>query len=175
MLRYLPLLLLLACNDRPPTTPETRPVENPNAGNTAIYDVDADDPYEVGNGSFLDLTPGQTVSSTDDRLEQTEEGYNLLGRKGERLGTVTFDKDNRIKRITITSAAVVSRYGIRVGLSYPELIERTGATMIVHPEDYENYAVHDGLLFALSQGKVHPNDRAFMQDTTVKVTAILIE
>ena len=135
----LPILLLslgLACNDRPPTTPETRPVENPNAGNTAIYDVDADDPYEIGDGSFLDMRPGSTITDFSGLLREDElvdDGgntpiYRIVGRNDEELGYVYPDSADgeRIDYIVITSPDVVTEDGIRVGNSYAELVERLG-------------------------------------------------
>ena len=138
-MRYvLPLLLsvVFACNDRPPTTPETRPVENPNAGNTAIYDVDADDPYEIGDGSFLDMRPGAPIADFSGllRAESSDDTgggrpfHQIVGRRDQELGYLytQADEGERIDYIVITSSDVVTEDGIRVGNSYAELVERLG-------------------------------------------------
>ena len=138
LLSILFLSLGLACNDRPPTTPETRPVENPNAGNTAIYDVDADDPYEIGDGSFLDMRPGAAIAdfsgllrvdrSSDDTGGGDRPVHQIVGRRDQELGYVytQADEGERIDYIVITSPDVVTEDGIRVGNSYAELVERLG-------------------------------------------------
>lgn len=136
MLKYLlPALLLVSCSDSPPSTPETRPVENPNAGNTAIYDVDPDDPYEAGDSSFLDLTPGMPLPGSPALLQAgvltvgstTFDRYFLLGRRQDTLAYVLADPEPQmIEAIYITSADVVTRQGLRVGNTYGELTERLG-------------------------------------------------
>ena len=126
MLRYAPLCLLLAaCSDRPPTTPETRPVENPNAGNTAIYDVDPDDPYEIDDGSFLDISPGQTLSESDFLLPGEGAQRYLSGRRGDTLGYVLLDGDI-VTEVHVTSPDVVTKDGLRVGNTLAEVMERRG-------------------------------------------------
>ncbi|THH41697.1 hypothetical protein [Neolewinella litorea] len=136
MIRYaLPVIFLLGCSDSPPTTPETRPVENPNAGNTAIYDVDADDPYEIADSSFLDLSPGMALPQTESLREagvltvgdQTFDRYFLTGRRQDTLAYLLVDRGDRfISAIHITSSDVVTRDGLRVGNTYGELVERLG-------------------------------------------------
>ncbi|MCP9237604.1 hypothetical protein [Lewinella sp. JB7] len=121
------LLVLCACSDGPPTTPETRPVENPNAGNTAIYDVDADDPYEIGDGAFLDMRPGAPVATFRKLLKEDGGRYNIRGRRRDRLGYVLTDASGEtIASIHVTSPDVVTQNGIRVGLTQDELRERIG-------------------------------------------------
>ena len=138
MLRYLLPLLLLACNDRPPTTPETRPVDNPNAGNTAIYDVDPDDPYEMGDSSFLDMRPGSNIADFASLLEPftlrsgdgEQAAHRIVGRKGEELGFLLTEDSTHISSIWITSPDVVTEDGLRVGNSFGELAERIGAVEV---------------------------------------------
>lgn len=128
MLRYAPLCLLLAtCSDQPPTTPETRPVENPNAGNTAIYDVDADDPYEIDDDSFLEITPGQPLSDNDFLLPGDGDRRYLRGRRGDTLGFVLLQDDgSSVAEVHVTSPDVVTKDGLRVGNTLGEVMERRG-------------------------------------------------
>ncbi len=136
MRNLFPLLLFLAaCSDAPPTTPETRPVENPNAGNTAIYDVDPDDPYEIDARSFLDLTPGAPVAASkyliDEGIMDTGDGeahlYYIHGDRNDTLGYLLLKPgDELIGDIHIKSPDVVTTNGIRVGVTHGELKERLG-------------------------------------------------
>ncbi|WP_420460050.1 hypothetical protein [Neolewinella sp.] len=154
----LPLLLsmMFACSDRPPTTPETRPVENPNAGNTAIYDVDADDPYEIGDGSFLDMRPGAATADFSgllraDRSSGDKGGrpvHQIVGRNDEELGYLYTEADDgeRIDYIVITSPDVVTEDGIRVGNSYAELVERLGEVEVQRGADTSLIYVTQGAL-----------------------------
>lgn len=159
MHKYLPLLLLcLGCNDRPPTTPETRPVEHPNAGNTAMYDVDPDDPYEIDDSSFLDMRAGSQVQAFPEilRLGTLENGegsfpvYYISGRRDDTLGYV-FAPDGMIEQITVYSPDVVTKNGIRVGNTYQELVERIGP-VTTHGTEIKSrvYATKDGLTYRLS-------------------------
>ena len=137
-------LLLLACSDGPPTTPETRPVEDPNAGNTAIYDVDPDDPYEIGDGEFLDMRPGDSLATFEDFLlpgtlrsgEGEFDVHYIRGRRQDTLGFV-FSREHEgtlIESIYITSPNAVTQDGIRVGNTYAELYERRGAVPVTGSE-----------------------------------------
>ena len=135
-------LLLIACSDAPPTTPETRPVENPNAGNTAIYDVDPDDPYEIGDGEFLDMAPGDSLATFAAFLLpgtlRTGEGefdvHYIRGRRQDTLGYVYSSDDTLIESITVTSEDAVTQDGIRVGNTYAELYERRGSVPVTGVE-----------------------------------------
>ncbi|MGB3800923.1 MAG: hypothetical protein WA952_13995 [Lewinella sp.] len=137
-----PLFFFLACSDSPPTTPETRPVENPNAGNTAIYDVDPDDPYEIGSGSFMDMRPGDTVDTHSDWLtpgtlvngEGEFDVYYILGRRSDTLGYVYSADERTIESIIIESTDAVTQDGIRVGNTFGELTERLGVVDVIGSE-----------------------------------------
>ena len=133
-------LLLMACSDGPPTTPETRPVENPNAGNTAIYDVDPDDPYEIANDTFLDLSPGMLLPYAADDVTRIIEpttydelrAMPLVSDRGDTLGSLLLRADSdTIHSIRITSPNVVTQNGIRPGFTYGELTERLGAVSLL--------------------------------------------
>ena len=179
------LLLVLSCSDRPPTTPETRPVENPNAGNTAIYDVDPDDPYEIGDGSFLDMRPGSRVAEFSKLLrpdslrdgKNTSSIYRIIGRKKEELGYVHMKPQDTevIDFITITSPDVVTEDGIRVGNSYAELVERLGK---VHVEGSEKeakvFASQGALRYRLNVANNQYDLDATQIDPTTPITQIEI-
>ena len=179
-MRYLIALAVLwtSCSDRPPTTPEPRPVDNPNAGNTAIYDVDPDDPYEIGDGSFLDMRPGQPLDRFSDLLtagsledgEGTPDVHYIRGRKDQELGYVLPEPDDAtlIGTIVITSPDVVTENGIRVGNSYAELVERRGE-LEVHGTADERVYVSDGPLdYRLNMAnKQYDLDTARIDPTTV--------
>ena len=187
-MRYvLPLLLcvVFACNDRPPTTPETRPVENPNAGNTAIYDVDADDPYEIGDGSFLDMRPGSTITDFTGLLREDElvdDGgntpiYRIVGRNDEELGYVYPNSADgqRIDHIVITSPDVVTEDGIRVGNSYAELVERLGEVAVEGSEDESLVYVTQGpLRYGLNLANAQYDPERTDIDPTTAITQIEI-
>lgn len=175
---YLMALLWLGCSDRPPTTPETRPVENPNAGNTAIYDVDPDDPYEIGDGSFLDMRPGLPLAAFDELLGAGEreeaaaatQVYYIRGRRGEELGYVVPD-GTRIGRVVITSPDVVTENGIRVGNSYAELTERRGRLRVGEVREEEPaylYLIDGDLQYRLNlANNQYEVDTATMDPTAV--------
>lgn len=165
MLRLLALLLLFTCSDAPPTTPETRPVDNPNAGNTAIYDVDPDDPYEIGDGEFLDLRPGATIADFEGLLrpfqrregDNTSLGYRIDGRGGEELGQVRPDSrdTSKIGEVMITSPDVVTKDGLRVGNSKEELIERIGSINFTGEEATAAvFATKDKLTYRLESNMI---------------------
>ena len=153
------LLTLLACSDRPPTTPETRPVENPNAGNTALYDVDPEDPYEIGDRSFLDMQPGDAIADYPNLLRDstltTGDGtftvYAIHGRNGEALGYLHPDPEDagRIGHLVVTSADVVTEQGLRVGNSYAELVERMGEVEVHGSEPASRVYANQGPLYFL--------------------------
>ncbi|PPK86239.1 hypothetical protein CLV84_3161 [Neolewinella xylanilytica] len=134
-LLFIPVFFL-TCSDGPPTTPETRPVDHPNAGNTAIYDVDADDPYEIDNGTFLDLAPGMllppavkdNVSTLPVQSDDRNRTLPLIGKRKDTLGTIQIQANqDTIQSIHVTSPDVVTNSGIRVGVTYGDLIERLGS------------------------------------------------
>ncbi len=179
------LLLFVACSDNPPTTPETAPVENPNAGNTAIYDVDPDDPYELSDSSFLDMRPGLDIGPFRAFLRpgtllvdgQDQSVYYVEGRDRERLGYVNVQEaeDLRIREIHITSPDVVTRSGLRVGNSYQEFLERLGPLDIVGGGDEPVYLRHGKLAYRLSGNNLRPAFDPAATDTTIKITEIVIK
>jgi hypothetical protein len=119
--------LILGCTDSPPTTPETRTVQLPNAGNTAIYDVDPDDPYEVGDNEFLTLQPGQYTNRYGTRLITPFAGdpvrYHIIGSRDDTLGYLRAPS-GRIQSIHITSPNVVTQNGLRIGMQRGEVRQR---------------------------------------------------
>ncbi|MBB4077633.1 hypothetical protein GGR28_000234 [Lewinella aquimaris] len=144
------LLLLYSCSDQPPTTPETRPVENPNAGNTAIYDVDADDPYEIGDGAFMEMRPGGDLAPFSRELEQGDAGhFYIKGRRGDRLGYLIAVEESKIGSIHLTSTDVVTRDGLRVGNTFAELVERIGKPDAIEQEGGRACARKDRLAYCL--------------------------
>lgn len=138
---------------------------DPNDGNTAIYDVDDDDPYLISNSHFLGLTPGGSLAEFVDGLRsgvlQTGEGdfdvHYIDSAEGDELGYVMADPrdENTIGNIYVTSPKVVTEKGIRVGMSYAELQEKMGR-LEVHGSEIEGYthayADADGLAFRLDSG-----------------------
>lgn len=180
----LPLLLLLACADNPPTTPETRPVENPNAGNTAIYDVDADDPYEIGDGSFMDMRPGDPLAPFSDFLhagtvssgEGTFDVYHITGRRDDTLGYVYSDDGSTVGSIFITSPDAVTQQGIRVGNTVAELRERLGQLELYGTElEARVYAAKPPFRYRLqANADPGPIDSAAL-DPATEVMEIIIE
>ena len=183
-LLLLSLLFLTRCADNPPTTPETRPVENPNAGNTAIYDVDADDPYEIGDGSFMDMRPGDPLAPFRDFLRpgslETGEGsfevHFIAGRRKDTLGYGFSDDGNTIESITITSPDAVTQQGIRVGNSLSELRERLGQLELYGTEvESRVYASKPPFRYRLNaNAPAGPVDTSAIQSTT-EVREIIIE
>ncbi|CAH1002034.1 hypothetical protein LEM8419_02949 [Neolewinella maritima] len=181
MLRYLSfLLVLLACSDRPPTTPETRPVEYPNAGNTAIYDVDPDDPYEIDDSSFLEMQPGQPIAPFVDlrpgtlRTGDGELAVRYIpGRSNDTLGYVAAE-GGLIDHIVIWSTDVVTKNGIRVGNTYGELVERLGQ-LAPYGSGVEArvYATHDGLTYRL--GMNAPAGPLASVPDTVPIVEIILQ
>ncbi|NJC26408.1 hypothetical protein [Neolewinella antarctica] len=167
-----PLLLsffLCTCGNRPNelaedgagvdtgTTPE---IDNPNEDNTDIYDVDPEDPYLMSNGAILGLKPGEPLGEYADGLRtgriRTGEGdfdvYFIDGAEGDELGYLLPDPTakSRIGDIILTAPTVVTEKGIRVGLTYAELIERLGAVAF-HGSETEArvYGTKDGLRYRL--------------------------
>ena len=113
-------------------------IENPNADNTDIYDVDPEDPYLISNGTFLGLKPGEPLAEYAPTLRsgvvQTGDGdytvYFIDGAEGDELGYVMrgdYAYDDKIGDIYVTHPSVVTEQGIRVGTTVKELRERIGA------------------------------------------------
>ncbi len=180
----LPVLLLVGCSDGPPTTPETRPVENPNAGNTAIYDVDPDDPYEIGDGSFMDMEPGETLAAFSEFLVPGElkngDGvfavHYIIGRRKDTLGYVFSSDTVSIESITILSPDAVTQDGIRVGNSFSELEERIGKVKVLgSPIEARVYAYQPPFVYRLMMNaSVGPVDPATI-DPATPILSITIE
>lgn len=167
-------------------TVETADTENPNEDNTDIYDVDPDDPYLVSNGIFLGLKPGEPLGAYADGLRKgkikTGEGsfdvYFIDGAEGDELGYVMPDpkNNNLIGEIFITGRSVVTEEGIRIGLSYDELIERLGK-ITFHGSEVESrvYGSKHGLSYRLdmASNQYDLDNRTIEPDT--KVTQIVID
>lgn len=162
------LLFLVSCGNETKSitdipeveTPDVE-TEDPNENNTAIYDVDADDPYLLSNGYFLGMTPGGSLADFKDGLRdgelKTGEGsfpvFYIDGAEGDELGYVySMDgKDGKINEITITSPKVVTEEGVRVGLSFNELTQRIGELEVFASEiESRVYATKDGITYRLS-------------------------
>lgn len=141
----------------------TADTPDPNDGNTAIYDVDADDPYLISNGYFLGLTPGGSLAEFSDGLRkgvlQTGDGdfdvFYIDSAEGDELGYVTADPrdEQTIGYIFVTSPDVVTEKGVRVGISFAELKQRIGAVE-VHGSEIEGYtyAQANGMAYRLDSG-----------------------
>ncbi|WP_020568989.1 hypothetical protein [Neolewinella persica] len=166
---FLFLVVLMSCGNNK-TIADTEGIEtpaadtpDPNDGNTAIYDVDDDDPYLISNGYFLGLTPGGSLAEFVDGLRsgvlQTGDGdfdvHYIDSAEGDELGYVMADPRDggTIGNIYITSPKVVTEEGIRVGISYSELVEKLGA-LEVHGSEIEGqtYAISDGISYRLDAG-----------------------
>ena len=180
----LPLLLLLACADNPPTTPETRPVENPNAGNTAIYDVDEDDPYEIGDGSFLDMRPGDPLAPFTDFLhagqltdgEGTFDVFYIAGRRDDTLGYVYSSDGSTVESIFINSPDAVTQQGIRVGNTVAELRERLGKLELYGTEiEARAYASKPPFRYRLGTNAAPGPIDSTALDPATEVVEIIIE
>ncbi len=186
MLKFVaPLLLFVACSEGPPSTPETAAVENPNAGNTAIYDVDPDDPYEIGDSSFMDMRPGEDIGPFTRQLRpgiipvdgQDQTIFYIEGRKRERLGYVKVDELDQSKMgdIYITSPDVVTRDGIRVGNSYQEILERLGKVDVQGGGgDGPAYLTQGKLAYRLAMSELQDAFDPNAIDSTTKITEIVI-
>ncbi|MEL7163674.1 MAG: hypothetical protein AAFN92_23145, partial [Bacteroidota bacterium] len=169
---YFFLLLLcvfIACGqsatdaETPEDAPSEMPTETPEANqdNTAIYDVDEDDPYLISNGGFLGMRPGNPLADFAGGLRQgtlrTGEGefsvYYIDGAEGEELGYLMADPRDpaMIGDITVTAKEVVTEAGIRVGVNFAELQNRLGHPLEVHGSEVESrtYAIRDGLAYQL--------------------------
>lgn len=141
------LLFLCSCgpaqptdNDRPEAATDTLPEQN--QGNLDIYDVDPDDPYQVGeDNSLLGILPGDAIDRHRDLLREGElrtgdgtfEVFYLDGADGTELGyllpepTPDGTEGLTVRSINVTSPRVVTNQGIRVGNTIGELEERLGA------------------------------------------------
>lgn len=167
-------------------TVEMDDTEQPNQDNTSIYDVDPDDPYLVSNGYFLGFKPGEPIAEYVDGLRKgrlrTGEGdfdvFFIDGAEGNELGFLTADPANEqnIGNITITSPAVVTEEGIRIGLSYEELVERIGA-ITFHGSEVESRVIGNkhGLSYRLEmESNKYDLDNSTIKPAT-KVTQIVID
>jgi len=161
-------MVFTACGSEPKSITDTTGLEDsaddtpaPNDDNTAIYDVDADDPYLLSNGYFLGMTPGGSLDDYIDGLRtgqiRTGEGeFDVLfidAAEGDELGYVyTPDKTEPIiEQITITSPKVVTEKGVRVGLSFDELKQRLGPVEVYASEiESRVYATKDGITYRLN-------------------------
>ena len=197
VVRFLPTLLLslllCTCGDRPidedgagvDTPEDTAPDLTPNDGNLDIYDVDPEDPYLVSNGVFLGLKPGEPLAPYTDALRKgklrTGEGkfdvYYIDGAEGNELGYTLADPndENKIGDIYITSPAVVTEAGIRVGLTYAELTERLG-TVAFHGSEQEGrvYGEHEELRYRLGMESGKRNLTEADIEPATEVTEIVI-
>jgi len=162
------LLFLISCGNEPAIITDTSDIEitaveteNPNDGNTAIYDVDADDPYLLSNGYFLGMKPGESLTGFVDVLREGElktgEGefpvFYIDGAEGDELGYVYSREGTAgaIDEITITSPKVVTEEGVRVGLSFNELTQRLGEPEVFASEiESRVYATQDGITYRLA-------------------------
>ena len=134
--------------------------DDPNENNTGLYDVDFDDPYLVSNGTFLNFKPGEPLDAYIDILRegsmQTGEGsfkvYYIDGAEGNELGYLMTDPIDKtlIGDIFITSPAVVTEDGVRIGTTYEQLIERIGRVSF-HGSEIESrvYGNSDGISYRL--------------------------
>ena len=172
--KLLPALLLstLLCTcDRAPTTEtpdegagvDTKmedDLSTLNDGNTDLYDVDPEDPYLISNGSLLGFKPGEPLAAYRDALrpgkirdgEGTHEVFFIDGAEGGELGYLMASPTDpeTIGDIYITSPAVVTEQGIRIGATYAELQERIGAINF-HGSEIEGriFGSQDGLAYRL--------------------------
>ncbi|TXF87569.1 hypothetical protein FUA23_18460 [Neolewinella aurantiaca] len=162
------LLFLVSCSSEPTSVTDTSgtetpaaETEDPNDGNTAIYDVDADDPYLVSNDYFLGMTPGGSLADFKDGLRNGElrtgegafEVFYIDGAEGDELGYVySMDgAEGTIDQITITSPKVVTEEGVRVGLSFNELTQRLGELEVFASEiESRVYATKNGVTYRLN-------------------------
>ncbi|OAV46094.1 hypothetical protein [Lewinella sp. 4G2] len=138
-------------------TPE---IDSPNEDNTDIYDVDPEDPYLISNGTFLGLKPGEPLGAYAEvlrkgRLKDGEGSFDVYyidGAEGSKLGYLMPDPldKNIVGDIYVTSPAVVTEKGIRVGTTYEELVERIGAISF-HGSEIESrvYGNKEGISYRL--------------------------
>ena len=162
------LLFLISCGNEPKSVADipdeettTSDVEGPNEDNTAIYDVDDDDPYLLSNGYFLGMSPGGSLADFEDGLRdgelKTGEGtfpvFYIDGAEGDELGYV-YSREGAagtIDQITVTSPRVVTENGVRVGLSFNELSQRLGELEVFASEiESRVYATKDGITYRLA-------------------------
>jgi hypothetical protein len=89
--------------------------------------VDPDDPYEIGDGEFLTLRPGQPLTEYGpeliERRPSNENSYWIFGRRNDTLGYVVAD-GARIVSINVTAPTVVTQNGLRVGMQSSEVRQR---------------------------------------------------
>lgn len=189
---FLCLLVFAACGSEPKSITDTTGIEtpaadtpDPNDGNTAIYDVDADDPYLLSNGYFLGMTPGESLVDFQDGLRagqiRTGEGeFDVLfidGAEGDELGYVySMEGDEpTIDQITVTSPVVVTEKGVRVGLSFDELQQRLGP-LEVYASEIESrvYASKDGITYRLNTNGTPGQTTAKDIDGNVEVMQIIL-
>lgn len=186
------LLVLTSCGKEPKAITDITDIEtpaadtpDPNDGNTAIYDVDADDPYLLSNGYFLGMTPGGSLIDYKDGLRtgqiRTGEGeFDVLfidGAEGDELGYVySMESDDpTIDQITITSPKVVTEKGVRVGLSFDELQQRLGPLEVSASEiESRVYARKDGITYRLDTNGAPGKTTAADIDGDVEVMQIIL-
>jgi hypothetical protein len=147
-----------ATSSPPPAAPAVHVEEE-----TAVSDTSDDEPYLVSNGYFLGLIPGGSLAEFIDGLRsdvlRTGEGdfdvHYIDSAEGDELGYVMADPrdEGTIGNIFITSTKVVTEKGVRVGMSYSELVEKMGE-LEVHGSEIEGqtYANSEGLAFRLDTG-----------------------
>ena len=137
-------------------------LDDPNADNTDIYDVDPEDPYLISNGTFLGLKPGEPLAPYAPTLRkgvvETGDGdytaFFIDGAEGDELGYVMrgdYAFDDQIGDIFVTHPSVVTEQGIRVGTTVKELRERIGAVTF-HGSEIESRVTgsKDGIGYRLN-------------------------
>lgn len=133
-----------------------------NVDEESIYEVDAEDPYKIFNGTFFDFAPGQPIAPAVERLRKGKlktgdgkfEVYYIDGRDKEELGYLMADPNDasKIGDITITSDQVITEEGARVGWTYAELTQRLGPLEVNGSEvEGATYATSDRLRYRLDE------------------------
>jgi len=185
------IALITGCNDQPPSIAEV-PDEQVapqtpelNDDNTAIYDVDDEDPYRISNGIFLGLQPGESFVDYQEGLRKgtlksgavSLSAWYIDGAEGNELGYVLPDPRDAgtVRSIVITSPDVVTEKGIRVGYEFPELMQRLG-TLSLHGSEIESrvYADEGNLRYRLDMASNKPNIKSSEVPAGTKVTEIWI-
>jgi hypothetical protein len=183
------VFLVSTCGNRPETIADTNGLEvpadtttNPNDGKLAIYEVD---PYKLTNGEFLGLKPGASLADHKEGLRDGKlrtgggifDVFYIDSAEGNELGYVLPDPRDpgAIRSIVITSPNVVTEKGVRIGIEFPELMQRLGAVSISGSEvESRVYAKAGQLQYRLDMASISPNIKSSEVPAGTKVMEIVL-
>jgi|GEM_PF-1726834 hypothetical protein len=187
------VFLVASCNNQPETITDANDLEviadttatNPNDGKLAIYDLSEDDPYKLTNGEFLGLKPGASLADHKEGLRDGKlrtgggifDVFYIDSAEGNELGYVLPDPRDpgAIRSIVITSPNVVTEKGVRIGIEFPELMQRLGVVSISGSEvESRVYAKAGQLQYRLDMASTSLNIKSSEVPAGTKVVEIVL-